>query len=253
MPDITGPPLEAFAAGFNGRVESTLREVAQATYFNLTSVDSNVISAAQNSQLNGYQIQAAYTLFTSVAVGGAAVLPQTSRPFPLSGLLVYVTNTGANPLSLFAHPNDTGNSINGLGANVPVILGANTTTPFQCQVAGQWFADGIGEGFSGSIATTVSQGAVAAAGTTQSAAVQINQAMVQVTGTTGGVMLPLALAGLQIIVNAVGSSGSLNVYPINGGTDHINALANNTAFAVSLPVTAPTIFYSFVNGSWTTK
>src|SRR5271155_97759 len=115
MADETGPPIVSFAGGFfSGRVDSLLRESAQASYYNLTSTDNGslgagaTIGASQTSQAAGYQIQAANTWFTTTpgAGTGVCVLPQISRPFPLAGLIVYITNTSGNLITCFAHPSD---------------------------------------------------------------------------------------------------------------------------------------------------
>ena len=274
MVDETGPPFQSFAGGFfSGRVMSELRESAEQTWYQMQSVDAGglqtgaTITAGQTTQATGYQIQAAITNFATVTPAptgngntptAAAVLPQTSRPEPLAGLLIYVSNIGANPINLYAHPNDTNNSINGLGANIPVILGVNTITAIQCITPGVWQTDGIGEGFMGSIATTVSQGTVVAAGTSsQSAATPITQAMASVSSSAAnqGVALPRALAGAIITLNPTGVVGNtpLLVWPVNGGTDSINPGAANASFSVTLPVSAPIIFYCFSNGVWYTK
>lgn len=277
MVDETGPPLVSFAGGFfSGRVAAELRESAEVTWYQLQSVDFGptgggaTVGASQTSQTAGYQIQAAITGFSTVtpAVTGngntptaAAVLPQTNRPFPFSGLLLYIGNTGANPINLYPHPNDTNNSINGLSANTPIILGVNTITALQCYTPGVWQADGVGEGFNGSIATVVSQGNITASTTnSQSAATPITQAMagVLITSANNAVALPKALAGTQVVINPTGAGNvngntPLNVYPQNGSGDAINGGSANAALAITLAATAPTIFFCFTTGAWTTK
>jgi hypothetical protein len=248
---------------FSGRVESTMRESAQATYYNLLSVDAGplnvgaTVTGAQTTQLNGYQIQASNTLFSTVAAGGACVLPQTNRPFPFAGLEVTIANTGANNLICFPHPSDAGNSINGQATNLSVVLGPNTITPFQCFAPGTWFADSIGTGFAGSLETIVSQGTVAASGTTAANSTLITQAMLNVTATatTQGVTLPPAKAGLQIVINGGGGgSASFLVWPGVAGTDSINALGAGASFTFANPsTTGPTVFFCFISGNWQTK
>lgn len=277
MADETGPPLVSLAGGaFSGRVESSMREAAQQTYYNLLSFDAGpfgagaTIGASQTSQAAGYQIQAAFTRFSTVTPGvtgngntptAACVLPQTSRPFPFTGLMLYIGNATATPINCYPHPSDPSNSINGQAANTPVILGPFTTTEFNCDVSGTWFADGIGAGYSGSIETIVSQGNITASTTnTQAAATPIVQAMagVLITSANNAVALPKAAAGLQVTVNPTGAGNiagntPLNVYPLNGSGDTINAGAANAPLALTLAATAPTIFFCFVTGAWTTK
>jgi len=100
MPDITGPPLVGFAGGmYSGRLEMTMREEAQMTYYNLTSVDAGPlgtganITSAQTSQTNGYQIQASNTLFSAVSgvltltvtAGGSGYTGSTFTAVPVTG------------------------------------------------------------------------------------------------------------------------------------------------------------------------
>lgn len=270
MPDITGPPQVSFAGGFfSGRVDSDQRESAQLTWYQLQSVDFGpagtgaAIGSSQTSQTTGYQISAAITGFTTVTPGvtgngntptAAAVLPQTSRPEPFAGLLVYVGNTGANPINLYPHPSDPSNSINGQAANTPIILGVNTITALQCYTAGTWQADGVGEGFAGSIATGVSQGNVTAAGGTQASATPIVQALANITSGTNGVLLPPAKAGLSITL-ANNAGAPVQVYAT--GTDTINGTAGATGVAQSNLATGTppqvAIYYCFTNGVWLTK
>lgn len=265
MADFAGTPLQSFAAGGASiRVDSEQRESAQQTYYQLVSVDAGplglgaAIASGQNSQALGYQIQAALTWFTTVTPGvtgngntptAAAVLPQTSRPEPFTGLQVVVANYGANPINCFAHPNDVGNSINSLAANAPVILGPNTITPFQCITPGIWNAVDIGGGFNGSIETIVSQGNVVSAGTSSATATPITQALVNFTsGTTGGTAggtLPPAKSGSQVAV-ADNAGGTITVY--GAGTDTINGGAS-----ITLSNATVTLFFCAVNGAWLTK
>lgn len=263
MVDETGPAFVSFAGGaFSGRVDSQLRESAQQTWYNLVSVDAGPLSvgatigASQTSQAAGYQIQSAVTNFTTVTPGvtgngntptAAAVLPQTSRPFPFTGLLLYIANNGANPLNLFPSLGDAGGTINGASS---VVLGVATITALTSITPGVWFADGIGEGASGSIATAVSQGNVASSGTTSATATQITQALVNANSggaSPAGVTLPPAKAGLQIAVaNNLPASAVLTVYA--NGSDTVNGAASTTVATATI-----LLFYCFVNGAWLTK
>lgn len=258
MADVAGPAFVSFAGGmFSGRVDQEMREEAQQAYYNMTSVDAGAtgtgatITGSQTTQQAGYQIQAANTLFSTVAAGGACVLPQTSRPTPFTGLILFVANTGANPLNCYPHPNDAGNSINGQATNAPVVLGLNTITPFQCFSPGTWFADSIGTGFSGSLETVVSQGNVASAGTSQGTATAITQAVVNFTSggaDPAGGTLPPAKAGLQIAV-ANNTGGIIRIY--GNGSDTINGAAGATG--VTQANALITLYICAANGNWLTK
>src|SRR5271165_6107189 len=126
MADLPNLPLL-----FDSRkIETSLREAGQFTFFNLTSTDDNAV-ATGSIQTNAYPIRAANTYFSSVPAGTGCVLPQTSRPTPLDGLILYITNADPlNNLLCYPHPNDPSNSINQLATNAPVVLGPKSITPF---------------------------------------------------------------------------------------------------------------------------
>lgn len=84
----------------------------------------------------------------------------------------------------------------------------------------------------------MSRAALAAAGTTAADAAVIAQQIVLVTASDGakGVALPAAAAteGPILVVNTVNTTGaSLLVYPVNGGNDQINGLAEDAAFTMA--------------------
>jgi hypothetical protein len=245
----------------------------QSSYYSANSVDVGSgagVTVPSNTMLTAYQIIAANTYITNTnatLANANIMLPLTSGPNSLRGVQLYIANVSANPLNCFLYQTGVGTGgdasiagagINGLSVSTPVVLGANTITEFTCFAPGIWLADGIGEGFAGSLATVVSQGSVAAAGSSsQSAATPITQAMALVTNTAAnqGVALPAAKAGMQVTLNPTGVVGNtpLLVWPINGGSDAINPGGANASFSVTLPVTAPIIFMCFVNGTWFTK
>jgi hypothetical protein len=233
-------------------------------FVSIVSVDAGsafagqTISASQTTQATGYQIVAADTWFSTVTPGvtgngntptAAAVLPVVGAitgPKCLIGAQFKIINTGANPINVYANSGDTANSINGLATNSPVVIGVNTITPFECVGPGIWFCDGIGEGQSGSLATTVSQGKIAAAGTNQAGATPITQALVNVTttGSGAGVVLPPAKAGMQVNV-ANNGANTLTVY--GNGSDTIGGAASTTITAATM-----LLFFCAVNGNWLT-
>lgn len=259
MPDLPNLPLL-----FDRRkIETSLREAGQFTFFNLTSTDDNAV-ATGNNQATAYPIRAANTYFSSCPAGTGCVLPQTSCPTPLDGLILYITNGDpSNSLLCYPHPNDPSNSINALATNAPVTLGPRTMTPFVAfsslseATAGKWIADGIGAGAAGSIETVISQGNVATAGTTAATATQITQAMVNVTsGGAGpaGVTLPFAQAGMQVTVNNTDPATTITVYaqsannPLTGSADTVAGGASTTQATGTV-----VIYMCFVNGSWFIK
>jgi hypothetical protein len=261
-------PNPIIGLGIQG-IHSEDIQSANQGFVSIVSVDNGsaaagqTIGASQTTQATGYQIVAADTWFSTVTPAptgngntptAAAVLPLTgslTSPKCLVGAVFKIINTGANPINVYANPGDTSNSINGQATNLPVVLGVNTITPFECVAPGIWFADGIGEGQAGQIATNVSQGSVTAtASATQSTATPITQAMLTCpTNTSGaGLLLPSAQAGMQITINFTGTIGDVVVFPAVG--QQINTNGANASYT---PTVSPTIFMCFTAGQWWTK
>jgi hypothetical protein len=239
-------------------------QLAAQSFCSIVSVDNGsaaagqTITAGMTTQATGYQLVAADTWFSTVTPGvtgngntptAAAVLPLTGTPTgpkSLVGAVFKVINTGANAINVYANPGDTTNSINQLATNSPIVLGSMTITPFECVAPGIWFCDGIGEGQSGSIATTVSQGNITAAGTNQAGATPVTQALANVTttGSGAGVVLPPAKAGMMVTV-ANNGANTLTVY--GNGSDTIGGAASTTITAATL-----LLFFCATNGNWLT-
>jgi hypothetical protein len=255
-------PNPIIGLGIQG-IHSEDVQTANQGFVSMVSVDNGsgageTITNAQTTQATGYQIIAADTWFSTVvpAPSGNGNTPTAAAVLPLTGLLTSpkclvgaqfkVINTGANPINVYANPGDTTNSINGQATNLPVVIGVNTITPFECVAPGIWFCDGIGEGQSGSLATTVSQGNITAAGSNQAGATPITQALVNVTTVASGtgVVLPPAKAGMQVNV-ANNGANTLTVY--GNGSDTIGGAASTTITAATM-----LLFFCAVNGNWLT-
>ena len=90
-------------------------------------------------------------------------------------------------------------------------------------------------GFSSGAARAIqgqANGAVAAAGTTQSDATLIAQSIIAVTSGTGGVRLPSGNIGDEVeVLNILGSGTQVTVYPPTG--EQINGLAANSGFLLA--------------------
>ena len=83
----------------------------------------------------------------------------------------------------------------------------------------------------------------------QANAVQLNYHITRVTTVGAGgdsVKLPKALVGMQMVVINAAASNSMNVFPSSG--EQINALGNDTAFAVAANKAA--WFICALNGQW---
>lgn len=93
---------------------------------------------------------------------------------------------------------------------------------------------------------------VAFAGGGQASATKIVQSMSRfITVATGAdsSQLPKSVSGMSLTVTNAGAA-SMNVFPVNGGTDAINALGANTAFAVAAGKSCE--FVCYTAGQWHT-
>jgi hypothetical protein len=198
-----------------------------------------------------YTIVASTSWVSTAPANSQMQLPLSSSTInsQVGNTSIYVINTGANQISLSTNAGDVGGTINGVAS---VLLGANTITEFACVAPGVFFSDGIGEGFSGSLVTSVSQGNVATAGSSSGTATPIVQTMVNFTsgGTSpAGGTLPPAKAGLQITVGVNNSTNTATIYA-NGSDTMVGASAgsSNTQAANSV-----IIYECFVNTVWNLK
>jgi hypothetical protein len=93
--------------------------------------------------------------------------------------------------------------------------------------------------------------AISAAGTSsQSAATPLTKDFNRITtvAANAGVALPAALAGRRLVVVNAGAN-TLKIWPINGGTDLIDALSANTNTTLSVANRIAS-FYCFADGAW---
>lgn len=263
MAAITRGPLAAFG------ITADDANNAQLVLFNLTGVDAGPTdtgaTAIGSNASNGYQITAGVTWFTAGAAGTACVLPETSALAGgflqgLRGLQLYVINTGPNYIAAFPHANDVGALINLTGS---VVLQPNSINVFQCATPGNWFVDGIGAGFAGSIETIASQTLTGSTTHSQTGGTPITQAQVGLNtlNASDAYTLPPAKPGMQITLISL-TANAPTVYPasqaqggVTGG-DAINALGQNAVFSSMtaaggvLPIV---IFYCLTAGQWWTK
>jgi hypothetical protein len=244
---INTPPLIEFG------LDSSMQNSTQLVLFNASVVDP-AVTALGTTAANAYPIRAGATYVTAAAAGTGLVLPPTSSLVNAGGfaaalnLWIGVSSAPVAFPTVYPHPNDVGATINGAAS---VVLGTLTVTPFQCFSPGLWTADSIGTGAVGSLETIVSQGNVAAAGTTQANATAITQAVVNFTSggaDPAGGTLPTASAGLQIAV-ANNTGGIIRVY--GKGSDTING--GSGATGVTQANALITLYICAANGNWLTK
>lgn len=180
---------------------------------------------------------------TTVATAGDSV----KLPASAAGLSIILINSGANSMQVYGNGTDT---INGVASATGVAQMNNSIVLYSCSVAGSWFAEGIGCGFSGSLPTqSFTNGLTAHAGGGQGSATALTASMNRVTtvaSANDSVVLPASAPGLVITVANAAAANSMNVFPASG--ESINALSANTAFAVAANKAAS--FYCFNTGVW---
>src|SRR5579871_1191184 len=210
--------------------------------FFFESFADNLVAHAGGGQANATPLTAEINrIGTVVNVGDSCVLPPAQR-----GLTIMVINHGANPAQIFGTGNDV---INDVPAGIGVSQMQGSFVIYSCVSAGQWYANGIGTGYAGSLPTVSSlNGTVAFAGGGQANATLLPAVLNRVTVVASvgdSVKLVAASVGVQqTVTNA--AANSMNLFP--GVNDAINSLGVNAAFAIPGGKTAN--FSCAVAGQW---
>jgi hypothetical protein len=168
---------------------------------------------------------------TVVSIGDSVILPP-AKP----GVILQVSNNGANSMTVCAQGSDT---INGVAAATGVAQMAGSTVTYTCLKAGTWTAQGIGAGAAGQFPTCSTQTGITAQHTAPSQATGVpitaSQAQITVCATAGdAVTMPPAKAGMEITLVNNGAA-SASVYPASAaqggvsGGDSISPGAQNAA------------------------
>lgn len=183
---------------------------------------------------------------TTVATAGDSV----ALPPAIPGLMLVVTNHGANAMQVYGTGTDTIND-NASASGVSQMAGSEVI--YVCYGPGKWYANGLGTGYAGSLETQSTANALTAhAGGGQGSATPITTMLAvfaTVASAADSAVLPASVQGMTITVANNAAANSMNVFPATG--DHINALGANTALAVAAGTI--TIFYCAVAGTWLTK
>jgi hypothetical protein len=227
---------------------------------------SNVAITGGSITLTGYMTEYAATGITAHSGGGSASATALTAqhnnvstvasagdsvklPTSVAGLEIQIINSGANALQVFASGTDT---INGIAQATGVSQPANSVVEYTCPVAGSWFGEGLGVGFSGSLFTeSATDNITAHAGGGQSSATQLTTQTNRVTVVASAgdsVKLPASAPGLELIlINA--ASNPMQVYGL--GTDTIDGVATGTG--VSQMRGSMTIYTCATAGAWFTN
>lgn len=180
------------------------------------------------------------TVLTSMLnrIGTVATMGDSAKlPLSVPGLYITVINNGTNPVQVFGSSTDV---INGVATATGVSQMQNSIVVYTCQTSGQWVAEGIGSGYSGSFPTvSSSNGLTALASGTQSsttALVSVINRVTVIATANDAVKLPPTAPGMQITVTNAHATNNLYVWPSLG--DAINAQSINTVYSLAAGKTA---------------
>lgn len=207
----------------------------------LTESAADALTGGAAGQSTALALTKEINHFTTVGSGTGAKLPASA-----AGLTIIVINGGANTLQVYGAGTDT---IDDVATATGVAQMVGSTVIYACTVAGKWYSEGLGTGYSGSLQTVAFANALTAIGTNQATGLQLTASVNRVTvgASTTGVNLPASAAGLAItVINSV--ANSINVYPVIGGSETING--NAAATGVVQMSNSVVTYYSTVAGTW---
>lgn len=204
----------------------------------------DTVTAAGTTQAGAFACTAQMIKITTAAAGSGILLPPSAP-----GLEVTVINKGANSVQVYGVGADKiDDQTNTVGVNQM----AGSFVIYGCTTAGNWYTEGLANGFAGGLQTVSFQAAITATpAATQGQGPITKMLNVITTAASGsGVTLMASQAGAEITVINNGAN-SINVFPVTGET--INALSVNAAFVQNNTTAAVTIFYCAAVGQWYTK
>lgn len=211
------------------------------------SAQDGIAAHAGGAQANAFNLgPVEMNRVTTVATAGDSVMLPPAQP----GLGLIVVNHGANSMQVFGQPGDT---INDVASATGVPQMANSWVFYGCFTAGNWYTEGLANGFSGGLQTfSVSEGLTAHAGGGQGAGLLLTSMVNRFTvvGSAGdSALLPPGKPGMEITVINATAATSMNIFPATG--EQINAAGANAAFALAGAKTV-TLFCTLA-GQWHTQ
>jgi hypothetical protein len=210
------------------------------------SVQDNLTAKAGGGQATAFQLTAEINRVTTVATAGDSVMLPPSPSGEQGGLSVIIINKGTNPMQVFGQPGD---KIDDIASATGVSQMQGSAVLYLCTSPGNWYTEGLGTGYSGSLQTSSAVNSLTAfAGGGQGSAVALTASVNRVTTVASvgdSVKLPASAVGLIIAVSNA-AANAMDVFPATG--DAINSLAINTALRISGGTTVT--FWCSVAGTW---
>ena len=208
------------------------------------SAMDNVIAHAGGGQASAFQLSSELTRVATVASVGDSVKLPASAP----GLTIIVENAATNAMQVFGAGTD---QINGLASALGVSQMGGSVVIFTCYTAGNWFANGLGTGYSGSLESLSNASGITAfaAGGQGSATALATMMNTITTAASAGasVVLPFSTPGVQITVINNGAN-SINVFCPTGTT--MNGTINASS---ALAVQTVGLYFCIAPGVWVSK
>jgi predicted glycosyltransferase len=209
------------------------------------SAQDPIVAKAGGGQTGATQLTSEICRVTTVATAGDSVMLPPAVP----GLDIMVINHGAKAMQVYGSGTDT---INDIATATGVSQMVNSMVIYVCTIAGKWYSQGLGEGYSGSYMTLSSvDGLTAKAGGGQSGATLLTAMMNRVTtvaSAADSVLLPVSANGMNLTVINAAASNAMTMYPATG--ESINALSANTGFSIAAGKTVEV--YCCTAGQWHT-
>lgn len=195
----------------------------------IVSSQDGITAHAGGGQANAFQLVAVVNRVTTVATDGDSV----KLPPAIAGSSVVVDNDGANSLAVWPSGTDQLEDV-----TTAVVQYSGSQFTYICTAAGKWY-----QGGSGSTAD-----ALTATGTTRADAFTLSAAWNNFTSVPSGTgaVLPVSVAGAQVIIFNNDGANALKVYA--SGTDTIDGTAGATG--VNLTHALRCSYYCLVAGKW---
>lgn len=212
----------------------------------LTESSRDNIVAAGVIQSTATLIQGQTARITAGSGGGVQL------PASAPGLEILLINHSGGPVQVYGN-NAEGALIDDLATTTGVSQMGNSMVIYSCATIGNWYTNGIGTGYSGSMPTvSYTNSITAAVGNSLASATQLNTVLNRVTvstaSNTDGVKLVAVSPGVSMTVTNA-TANTILVWPGVAG-DNINSLAAGAAFTLTTNKTVSFTTVTSSPGTW---